>query len=434
MTSFPRLRLALIGVCVAAMLLPTGSALAAPATPEFGPGIDSPTGYEGQEQCSPKPKPGVVAFQRLVVEAYPQTSAGYISRGCEVGGQSEHKEGRAWDWPVNASNASHREIVDRLFEWLFAEDRFGNDAAMARRLGIMYLIWNKRIWSPWSGWNVYCRMKKGTCRDPEDKGVRHPHTDHVHFSFTWAGANKETSFWHPNQSFVAGIAASVADGYWLAGRNGSVMTTGAAPFLGDKSEDGVSKPVVDVAATAAGDGYWLVTRTGRVFAMGNASYRGSPKSKTRAAGIAPLPAGNGYWIAAKGGRVLSFGKASDLGDVSEQDVSVVDIVSTRTGLGYWLISSTGKVFSFGDAKSFDKDVESDSVVGGTAVGADGLWLVTDNGRVIPLGSANSYGGAADGPSAGSVVAITSTPTGKGYWLATALGRVYAFGDARGLAK
>jgi hypothetical protein len=433
MSSFSRLRCALILICVAATLLPVGSASAAPPTPEFGPGIDAATGYEGQERCSPKPKPGVVAFQRLVLAAYPGTSAGYISRGCDVGGQSEHKEGRAWDWPMDASNASHRETVNHLFEWLFAEDRFGNDAAMARRLGIMYLIWNKRSWSPWSGWEIYCRMKKGVCRDPDDRGARHPHTDHVHFSFTWDGAKKETSFWHPSQSYVAGIAGAT-DGYWLAGRNGTVMTAGDAAFLGDKSEERVSKPIVDVAATAGGTGYWLITRVGRVFALGDASYRGSPETKTRAAGIAPLPTGNGYWIAAKGGRVLSFGKAPELGGVTEQEVSIVDIVSTTTGLGYWLVGSSGEVFPFGDAQAFDEKVESTAVVGGTAAGTDGLWLVTENGRVISLGSANSYGGAVENSSEGSVVGITSTATGKGYWLATTLGRVHAFGDGRGLAK
>jgi hypothetical protein len=433
MTSFSRLRGAVILVCVLATLVPAGRASAAPQSPAFGPGIDPPTGYEGQERCSPKPKPGVVAFQRLVLEGYPGTSAGYISRGCDVGGQSEHKEGRAWDWPMDASNTSHRETVDHLFEWLFAEDRFGNDAAMARRLGIMYLIWNKRIWNPWSGWEIYCRMKKGVCRDPEDRGARHPHTDHVHFSFTWPGANKETSFWHPNRSYVAGVAGTT-DGYWLAGRNGSVMIAGGAAFLGDKSEEGLSKPVVDVAAATGGSGYWLLTRTGRVFAHGAASYRGSPDTKTRAAGIAPVPSGNGYWIATKGGRVLSFGKAPELGDAKDQDVDIVDIVSTTTGLGYWLISSSGKVFPFGDAQPFGGNGESDAVVGGTASGIDGLWLATVSGRVIPLGSAKSYGGAVDNSSSGSVVGITSTGTGNGYWFATTLGRVHAFGDARGLAK
>ena len=55
---------------------------------------------------------------------------------------------------------------------------------MARRLGIQYVIWNKRIWGSYNasaGWRAYTGANK--------------HTDHVHISFTWAGANMNTSFW-----------------------------------------------------------------------------------------------------------------------------------------------------------------------------------------------------------------------------------------------
>ena len=55
---------------------------------------------------------------------------------------------------------------------------------MARRLGIQYVIWNHKIWGAYSasaGWRKY------TGADP--------HTDHVHISFTWAGARSKTSFW-----------------------------------------------------------------------------------------------------------------------------------------------------------------------------------------------------------------------------------------------
>ncbi|GKQ39634.1 hypothetical protein [Streptomyces sp. A012304] len=47
----------------------------------------------------------------------------------------------------------------------------------------MYMIWNRRIWManrPGAGWQPY-------------RGAN-PHTDHVHFSFSWAGARKETSW------------------------------------------------------------------------------------------------------------------------------------------------------------------------------------------------------------------------------------------------
>jgi hypothetical protein len=55
---------------------------------------------------------------------------------------------------------------------------------MVRRLGVMYIIYNRRIWASYraeEGWRPYA----GT----------NPHTDHMHFSFSWAGARKQTSYW-----------------------------------------------------------------------------------------------------------------------------------------------------------------------------------------------------------------------------------------------
>ena len=71
-----------------------------------------------------------------------------------------------------------------MLTWLFKTDKHGNRYAMARRLGIQYVIWNRKIWGAYSadsGWRKYTGSN--------------PHTDHVHFSFTWAGARKKTSFW-----------------------------------------------------------------------------------------------------------------------------------------------------------------------------------------------------------------------------------------------
>jgi peptidoglycan hydrolase-like protein with peptidoglycan-binding domain len=67
---------------------------------------------------------------------------------------------------------------------LLATDRYGNPYAMARRLGIMYIIFNHRIWGAYladQGWRPY--------------GGSNPHTDHVHFSLSWAGALKQTTWW-----------------------------------------------------------------------------------------------------------------------------------------------------------------------------------------------------------------------------------------------
>ena len=156
-----------------------------PATRESGSSAIEPfPSYEGQTTCSPTPKPGMVAFQSMVMAAYPGSGNFGIVRACNVGGSSEHKEGRAWVWQMNAASAGDRAEVANLMSWLFATDSAGNRYANARRLGVMYIIWNRkmfRLYRAEAGWQPYSGPS--------------PHTDHVHFSLTRAGGNKTTSFW-----------------------------------------------------------------------------------------------------------------------------------------------------------------------------------------------------------------------------------------------
>jgi hypothetical protein len=114
---------------------------------------------------------------------------GHISRSCSSGGQSEHQEGRALDWPVHVSNAAQASYAQRVIDWLLATDTRGNRYSNARRLGIMYIIWNRRMWRmyrPEQGWQPYTGPS--------------PHTDHVHFSLTRAGGAGSTSWWAPDLS------------------------------------------------------------------------------------------------------------------------------------------------------------------------------------------------------------------------------------------
>ncbi len=150
----------------------------------FGPKIEGYSPYVGQSRCDPIAKPGVVAFRDLMLKAFPGTGNSGIVRECNQGKKSEHKEGRAWDWKVSAKKPSDVAKVNEALDWLFAVDKYGNQHAMIRRLGIMYIIWNRKIWSA-------SKASKGW----RDYNGRSPHTDHVHFSFSWDGANTKTTFW-----------------------------------------------------------------------------------------------------------------------------------------------------------------------------------------------------------------------------------------------
>jgi hypothetical protein len=182
----------LLAIALVAGTLSLGVPAAAQATTQPVPptpagltaSIEDLQPYVGQSTCDPVAKPGVAAFRDLLLRTYPDSGSLGIVKDCGAGGQSEHKEGRAFDWAMNAANPTQAAEVSALLSWLLKTDQYGNTNAMARRLGIMYMIWNRqmfRAYAPERGWAPYSGESA--------------HTDHVHFSFGWSGANKATSYW-----------------------------------------------------------------------------------------------------------------------------------------------------------------------------------------------------------------------------------------------
>ncbi|MCE1179839.1 MAG: peptidoglycan-binding protein [Micrococcales bacterium] len=177
---------------LAALTIPlTSVPLAAPAHAVIGPpspsrplpgALDVAPPYQAQTRCDPTAKPGVKAFGDLMVRHYGTGNYG-IGRACTYG-VTEHSEGRALDWMLSAYDADQRAVADSVVRWLTAPDSQGRPGAMARRFGIMYIIWNRQMWrayAPERGWASYSGSS--------------PHTDHIHFSFTWDGAYGRTSWW-----------------------------------------------------------------------------------------------------------------------------------------------------------------------------------------------------------------------------------------------
>ncbi|NYD56976.1 hypothetical protein BKA08_001214 [Nocardioides marinisabuli] len=165
---------------VLAVLL--AAAVLAAVPPAQAKEVDAFPVYQGQVSCDPVAKPGVLAARRLLLAKFGGGSGG-ITRACSSGGLSEHKEGRAWDWSLRASRAKDRRIAKRATGWLTRSVE-GEVAAHARELGVMYMIWNRRIWRGYdarSAWQPYTG--------------ENPHTDHIHLSFTWNGATRRTSWW-----------------------------------------------------------------------------------------------------------------------------------------------------------------------------------------------------------------------------------------------
>lgn len=139
--------------------------------------VDRHPGMQYTVSCDPVNRPGVVAFAGLLTTHYGKTRH-HMSRACKAGDRSQHYDGRALDWTLNAYDAGDKAIADSVNAWLTA-----NNGAIAKRFGLMYIIWNRKIWyvhRP-GAWEAYSGPS--------------PHTDHIHFSFTWDGAMKRTSWW-----------------------------------------------------------------------------------------------------------------------------------------------------------------------------------------------------------------------------------------------
>jgi hypothetical protein len=179
-TTIPLTANATVGVVLRA---PSGSVPHAPVA--LPTAIEQLPPYQPQTFCSPTVKPGTQALANLLTATYSGTAIVSLVRPC-ASDTSEHYDGRAIDWGVDHRNATQRAQGQAFLDWLFAPDAGGDSDAMVRRLGVMYVIWNHRIWGAYSGrWEPY-----KNCSGPTAC-----HIDHMHISLDWSGAMKKTSFW-----------------------------------------------------------------------------------------------------------------------------------------------------------------------------------------------------------------------------------------------
>lgn len=154
--------------------------------------------YDPATRCRDDVPRGMKALQHWLEDNVRGESWG-ITR-CEQlkgGNFSLHSEGRAIDWRLDAGVAKERRAAMRLIRTLIARDRNGNDAALARRMGVQGLIFDCKAW--WSGTDrldkySYCYKRNGHLRHDLDR--TQAHRDHVHIELNWPGARKRTSFWH----------------------------------------------------------------------------------------------------------------------------------------------------------------------------------------------------------------------------------------------
>jgi hypothetical protein len=179
----------LLGVLTGLLLAPT----LVPAAPaQAAPALEGYADYQPATRCSPKAKPGTRMLGRWLVKRY-GGGFGPISRACG-GSTSEHTEGRAFDWTLDAGTRKGRRAAEAFLDRARRTDRWGRTDALARRMGIMYVIWDDRMYAAWRGFRPEPYLSS-SCPSRKRCSKTLRHRDHVHVSLTRKAARARTSWY-----------------------------------------------------------------------------------------------------------------------------------------------------------------------------------------------------------------------------------------------
>lgn len=203
------------------LTLPAAAAGRVPAGATGLPsGIEGLARYVPNNSCTPGERVGTGKLAALLRRTY-GVGVGTF-RACN-GSVSEHHDGRAVDVMLSVRKSAQKQDATALISWLLATDSKGNRYANARRLGVMYIIWNGRIWASYrtgDGWRDYQGCSKLTATGYDTAC----HRDHVHLSLSWEGAVARTSFWSRKVA-VPRYGACVGTGMRWAGNDDTPSTS-----------------------------------------------------------------------------------------------------------------------------------------------------------------------------------------------------------------
>jgi len=180
--------------------------------------------YDAQSTCSPAAKKGTVALGRYLVRTY-GGRFGRIGEPCTGRSVSEHKEGRAFDWMVSSRRKAQRARAYQFLRAAFATGPSGQPAELARRMGIMYVIFNDHIYASYDHFAPRPYRSEG-CASLRKCSATLRHLNHVHISLTRAGAAASTSW------YVGRVPGAV---YVPPAPDPVVPPAGPGPYGGDPS-------------------------------------------------------------------------------------------------------------------------------------------------------------------------------------------------------
>ena len=156
-------------------------------------GIEDYASYQPQTRCAPKAKPGMKVLARWIVKRQGGEFGG-ISRSCKGGSTSEHKEGRAFDWRLDATKKADRQRARAFLATVRASDKAGNEDAKARRMGVMYVIWNDEMYSAGQQFSPKDYLSS-SCKSKKKCSKTLRHRDHMHISLSRPGGKGRTSWY-----------------------------------------------------------------------------------------------------------------------------------------------------------------------------------------------------------------------------------------------
>jgi hypothetical protein len=169
----------------------------------------------------------------------------------------------------------------------------------------------------------------------------------------------------------------------------------------------------------------------------------------------------GYLLAGADGSVYGFG-AQTYGSTYSDGITglsgshplnapIVGMAATSNGGGYWMVGKDGGIFNFGNATNYGSTYTYgitglggshplNAPIVGMAATPDGkgYWLVSADGGVFDFGNARFYGStytygitglSGSHPLNAPIVGIVPTANGQGYWLIAADGGIFDFGNA-----
>ncbi len=155
--------------------------------------IEDYASYEPSSKCHERARPGTNYLAHWMVRRY-DGGFGGTGRDCKRKATSEHQNGRAFDWTLDATKLADRKRAKAFMARIFDTDGRGNTHAWARRMGVMYIIWNDKMYAAWDRFEPE-RYLSSSCHRRKKCSKTLRHRDHLHISLSAKGARGVTSWY-----------------------------------------------------------------------------------------------------------------------------------------------------------------------------------------------------------------------------------------------